>query len=324
MLGLLSHDPHFCLLREEVTFGRKAKKNTGLANANFYLLHLSLMREYLDLEFSSLSAALPFEYNLERIIDDFILMAIFVGNDFLPHLPDLHINEGALERIWSIYKEILPIAGGYLNEHGTIALPRLQLLLDKLGDFEIEHFEAEFADQNWFKGKQQKEIEAMEKARKRNKLVMTTDQQKLFGKVKTFVEEKQDRLALVNTLNARDRRFLQELADELHLRLVWDETDDYGQPLAVLTLDTEPEEDDEDGWEDENESELAIGRVLQKYAKAKVVPNIEEDFESSYEETLRKKMDEWKQGYYKVGPLGNELISPNSNSTIPTSHHSAN
>ncbi len=27
MLGLLSHDPHFCLLREEVTFGRKVKKN---------------------------------------------------------------------------------------------------------------------------------------------------------------------------------------------------------------------------------------------------------------------------------------------------------
>lgn len=26
MLGLLSHDPHFCLLREEVTFGRKQKK----------------------------------------------------------------------------------------------------------------------------------------------------------------------------------------------------------------------------------------------------------------------------------------------------------
>ena len=31
MLGLLSHDPHFCLLREEVTFGRKTKKTTGLA-----------------------------------------------------------------------------------------------------------------------------------------------------------------------------------------------------------------------------------------------------------------------------------------------------
>jgi 5'-3' exoribonuclease 1 len=29
MLGLLSHDPHFCLLREEVTFGRNRKKSGG-------------------------------------------------------------------------------------------------------------------------------------------------------------------------------------------------------------------------------------------------------------------------------------------------------
>lgn len=29
MLGLLSHDPHFCLLREEVTFGPKRGKPKG-------------------------------------------------------------------------------------------------------------------------------------------------------------------------------------------------------------------------------------------------------------------------------------------------------
>lgn len=77
-------------------------------------MHLSLFREYLDLEFSSLKTAsppLPFEYNLERIIDDFILLNIFVGNDFLPHLPGLHINEGALGRLFEIYKKILPAAG---------------------------------------------------------------------------------------------------------------------------------------------------------------------------------------------------------------------
>ena len=28
MLGLLSHDPHFCLLREEVSFGRKDQKKS--------------------------------------------------------------------------------------------------------------------------------------------------------------------------------------------------------------------------------------------------------------------------------------------------------
>lgn len=91
----------------------KAQELIGsrLANANFYLLHISLLREYLNLEFSSIAEQIPFEYDLERIIDDFILMGIFVGNDFLPHLPDLHINEGALERIWTIYKSILPTAG---------------------------------------------------------------------------------------------------------------------------------------------------------------------------------------------------------------------
>jgi 5'-3' exoribonuclease 1 len=144
------------------------------------------LREYLDLEFSTISHEIPFEYDLERIIDDFILMSIFVGNDFLPHLPDLHINEGALERIWTIYKAILPkagelheaflvtkadiVVGGYLNEHGTIALDRLQLLLDELAKFEVENFEEEYADQNWYKGRQSKEIEAMEKARKKGKL----------------------------------------------------------------------------------------------------------------------------------------------------------
>lgn len=142
----------------------------SLAHTNFYLLHLSLLREYLDLEFSSLTTQIPFKYDLERIIDDFILMGIFVGNDFLPHLPDLHINEGALERIWTIYKAILPKAGGYLNEHGTISMPRLQLMLDELAKFEMENFEEEYADANWYKGKQSKEIQAMEKARKRGKL----------------------------------------------------------------------------------------------------------------------------------------------------------
>lgn len=142
----------------------------SLANSNMYLLHLSLLREYLDLEFSPVANQIPFDYDLERIIDDFILMSIFVGNDFLPHLPGLHINEGALELIWKIYKEILPTAGGYLNEHGTISLPRLQMMLDKLAQFERDNFEEEFAEAHWYKGKQEKEIAALEKARKKGKL----------------------------------------------------------------------------------------------------------------------------------------------------------
>src|ERR1700736_5897376 len=80
----------------------------SLETINFYLLHLSLMREYLDLEFRDIEPVLPFNYNLERVIDDFILLAVFVGNDFLPNLPDLHIHENGLERLFDVYKKILP------------------------------------------------------------------------------------------------------------------------------------------------------------------------------------------------------------------------
>src|SRR5262245_66371257 len=104
------------------------------------------MREYLNLEFHDIEETLTFDYNLERVIDDFILLAVFVGNDFLPNLPDLHIHENGLERLFDVYKKVLPSLGtclsnpwmglfvqlyldGYINESGVINVKRLQVVL---------------------------------------------------------------------------------------------------------------------------------------------------------------------------------------------------
>ena len=53
-----------------------------LHDQKFYLLHLSLLREYLSLEFQEIENQLNFEYDFDRILDDFILIMYVIGNDF--------------------------------------------------------------------------------------------------------------------------------------------------------------------------------------------------------------------------------------------------
>lgn len=143
--------------------------------------------------------------------------------------------------------------------------------------------------------------------------VITKDQDKMLHQIKTFVTKHQkhpkaeDRLQFVNTMPARDRKFVQDLADTLHLLCTWDEVDDYGQPLVTLSFNMDeidiesPAEEEDEEWESEEDPEgsAAIQRVFAKYDKAKVVENYLEDAEESLDEKVDKKMAEWKRSYYK-------------------------
>ena len=51
---------------------QQTKRTTVPEEMTFYLLHLSLFREYLGYEFSDLQKTLPFPFDLERIIDDWV------------------------------------------------------------------------------------------------------------------------------------------------------------------------------------------------------------------------------------------------------------
>ncbi|XP_027138852.1 5'-3' exoribonuclease 1 isoform X2 [Larimichthys crocea] len=155
MLGLTSHEPNFSLLREEVRFGGKKsqKRITAPEETTFHLLHLSLMREYIDYEFSGLKEHIGSDYNLERIIDDWILMGFLVGNDFIPHLPHLHISHDALPLLYKTYISVRPSMGGYLNENGHLNLRNFEKYLEKLSEFDREHFSEVFVDLKWFESK---------------------------------------------------------------------------------------------------------------------------------------------------------------------------
>ena len=99
----------------------------------YQYLKIPVLREYLAKEFAFPSGYLPFDYNFERIIDDFVFLCFFVGNDFLPHLPCLDIREGALDQLMEIYKRVLPTLGGYVTFNGELDMTRVERLLAEVG-----------------------------------------------------------------------------------------------------------------------------------------------------------------------------------------------
>ncbi|KAH7320318.1 hypothetical protein B0I35DRAFT_451128 [Stachybotrys elegans] len=159
MLGLATHEPHFRVLREDVFFqegrartcrlcgqkgheaancrgevkekdGEHDEKDKGVTLKPFIWLHVAVLREYLEAELAV--AGLPFRFDLERAIDDWIFMCCFVGNDFLPHLPALEIREHGIDTLTTIWRDNLPAMGGYVTKDGHIDLDRAQVILDGL------------------------------------------------------------------------------------------------------------------------------------------------------------------------------------------------
>eukprot|EP00884_Botryococcus_braunii_P018829 jgi/Botrbrau1/562/Bobra.0010s0030.2 len=162
MLSLVTHEPHFCLLREVVSFGGGGKGRPArevLENPcaeHFVLFHLGLVRDYLEVEFKPFfnKDSMPtLKFELERIVDDFVLFCMLIGNDFLPALPTLDVNEGALDKIFAIYKSILPKMGGYLTDGGTLNRGRFELLLQELAALESETLEQRAADAEEFESR---------------------------------------------------------------------------------------------------------------------------------------------------------------------------
>ncbi|CAL1299821.1 unnamed protein product [Larinioides sclopetarius] len=155
MLGLCSHEPFFSLLREEVKFGgkRKQKRITTPEETTFHLLHISLLRDYLGHEFSPVKDKLPFPFDLEHVVDDFVLMSFLVGNDFIPHLPQLHIHHDALPVLFQTYMDVLPTLKGYINEQGNLNLERFEIFMTKLAEYDFKKFEEMNDDFQYLEGK---------------------------------------------------------------------------------------------------------------------------------------------------------------------------
>jgi len=160
MLGLASHEPHFYILREDVPRtgcpicgGRhnmdqcEAKKrreqpwrDTYELQRNFVLVQISVLREYLERDMKPVDLD-GIEWNSERMVDDFVLICFFVGNDFLPHSATLDIRDNDIPRLFLFWKMTIRQTGGYLTKNGNIDWKRMSVFVSKIADQEEATFE---------------------------------------------------------------------------------------------------------------------------------------------------------------------------------------
>ncbi|XP_051500247.1 5'-3' exoribonuclease 2 [Myxocyprinus asiaticus] len=197
MLGLATHEANFTIIREEFKpnkprpcalcgqMGHEIKDCQGLAREKqgehdefadsipvseqeFIFIRLAVLREYLERELTM--ASLPFPFDFERSVDDWVFMCFFVGNDFLPHLPSLEIREGAIDRLVGIYKDVVHKTGGYLTENGFVNLERVELIMQAVGVAEDNIFRKRKEDDESFK-RRMKEKKKRMKAEQRPSFV---------------------------------------------------------------------------------------------------------------------------------------------------------
>ncbi|XP_043701517.1 5'-3' exoribonuclease 4-like [Telopea speciosissima] len=168
MLALATHEVHFSILREDVTKfrvkdtnakngkwssqrdqKRQRKKltqskvnsvniNDGISTLQFQFLNIWILRDYLEHDIKIPDQTVKADF--ERLIDDFVFMCLFAGNDFLPHVPSLEISEGAIDLLMAVYKREFVRMGGYLTNSFEVNLERVELYLKAVGSHESAIF----------------------------------------------------------------------------------------------------------------------------------------------------------------------------------------
>ena len=296
MLGLATHEAHFYISREEVVFGRKSQEvadqrrmESGFNDAQRVLdekvgpdamnllinqqkplqrVSIPILREYLAAEFATLLSSrspLPFAPSLERLIDDFVFLCFFVGNDFLPHLPSLDIRDGGLDYLLNVYKRVLPGLGDYITgSGGKVNLSQVDVILAEVGAIEDYVFNMKYENE-------QREKERRQDRRKRgasfkppplgNQETKNSEKPKVMGRAAKILEKQKRGEELAKLSRGHQAKEEARKVKKAH-HMMQDDNDKAAQALRESLMkpkeeDGEPQNFGNDNGDDEPMKEQA-------------------------------------------------------------------
>ena len=139
-LCLQSKLPYFYIMKEwDSWIGPNERVGNGkldklrAVSEDFELVNLSLVREYMKFDYAKEQKG---HLDIDRLIDDYAAFSMLLGDDFIPHFPDVSIQAGHYDIIVQCYQEGVLHAGNYLVENGelnkTMLASFLKMLITKL------------------------------------------------------------------------------------------------------------------------------------------------------------------------------------------------
>ncbi|GJD07351.1 5'-3' exoribonuclease 2 [Galdieria sulphuraria] len=338
MLALATHELNFYVLRERVfpspqqseqkrqpqeAQDSKIQDSSDIQNAaaigarnSFQLLSIDILRECLEAEFmepleigfemESSSRHQRLEFDLERVIDDFVFLCFFVGNDFLPHLPSLDIREGAIDYLIELYKKLVPRFGYLSDDKGEIHFGRVRLFLNELATTEDYIFQKRKLEEEK-KQKQQAEraTENKQSENDRTKLSRTReDYENRKAEDDANLKETRDSLNFAVAESLKKRLKTQDSSEQASSNKQMDVANmeqSTSEQIVLNDVDVEEEEEEEEEELSQVEYmlELSDQQVKEQFEKELKERLYKKRVVDSVEDVVRLGEQGWKERYYE-------------------------
>ena len=122
-LSLASQSDKLFLLRESNEIERSD------SSKDYKYINIELMKNYI---YNIIQSKIDFPLNKKNIINDFIFICYFLGNDFIPHIPTIDIYNGGIEYLVNTYKLTFNKLNQYLIDDKYINISFFKLFINYL------------------------------------------------------------------------------------------------------------------------------------------------------------------------------------------------